>query len=131
MPLPGIAGMIRTINIAGPVVTINPDSVVDNHYGLPSYAERVFTLVSLIGIPSSWVWSIIAGTGSIISGGSTSTATIRTTGACTIRCVATIAGVGYSPEATMLYDPGTVGGGGGGGGGGGFGGGGGGGGELY
>ena len=113
MPLPGIAGIIRSVSQAGPVVSISPDSVNDTHYGAPAYAERAFTAMSSIGVPTSYLWSIASGTGSIISGGTTATATIRTTGACTIRCAIVIGGVTYSPEAAMLYQPGTLGGGGG------------------
>lgn len=109
MPVPGIAGMAPSaVAPAGPQVYISPDSVFDNHAGVPHYAEAAFNLVSLIGAPTAYVWSVVAGTGTIQSGQGTATATIRTAGACIIRCTATIGGGGYNPEASLTYEPGEV-----------------------
>ncbi len=109
MPIPGIMGFPRgSVQPAGPVVTISPESVVDNHYGPPAYAQRAFTLMSLIGTPSSYTWSIVAGSGSIQSGAGTEIATYRTSNTCVIRCAAVIDGITYTPEATLFYEPGQV-----------------------
>lgn len=116
MPIPGIAGMPPiVVAAAGPQVFITPANAFDNHAGAPFYAEANFTLTSLIGAPSAYVWSIVAGTGTIQAGQGTATATIRTAGACVIRCKATIGGGDYNPEASFTYEPGEVGDGGGGG----------------
>lgn len=111
MPIPGIMGMPRSsVNPAGPVVTISPESVTDNHYGPPAYAQQAFTLVSLIGTPTSYTWSVIAGSASIQSGAGTDTCTFRTSSTCVVRCAAVIGGVTYSPEASLFYEPGESGG---------------------
>jgi hypothetical protein len=109
MPVPGLTGfMPQTAVPAGPQVYINPASRFDNHAGGPFYAEGNFTLVSNVGVPTAYVWSIIAGTGTVQAGQGTATATIRTTGACVIRCKATIGGGDYNPEASLTYEPGEV-----------------------
>lgn len=117
MPLPGIQGFPpQAVAQAGPTVYISPADVYDNHSGTPFYAEAAFSVVSLVGTPSAYVWSIISGNGSVQAGQGTATATIRTNGACVIRCQATIGGGAYNPEATLTFESGGGGGGGGGGG---------------
>lgn len=113
MPLPGIAGMPPTaVAQAGPTVFITPADDFDNHSGAPFYAEAEFTVTSLVGAPTAYVWSIVAGTGTVQAGQGTANATIRTHGACVIRCKTTIGGGDYNPEASFTYEPGDVGGGG-------------------
>lgn len=110
MPVPGISGVFPGGGAvqAGAQVYISPPVVYDNHVGAPAYAEAAFTLVSLVGTPSAYTWSIIAGTGTVQSGQGTATATIRTSGACIIRCTATIGGGDYNPQASLTYEPGEV-----------------------
>jgi hypothetical protein len=74
MPVPGLTGfMPQTAVPAGPQVYINPASRFDNHAGGPFYAEGNFTLVSNVGVPTAYVWSIIAGTGTVQAGQGTAT----------------------------------------------------------
>ncbi len=110
MPVPGLFGMPRSsVNPAGPVVTIWPETITDNHFGTPNYAQHSFTLMSLIGAPASYAWSIVAGIGSFTSGQGTATITVRTNSTCVVQCAVDIGGVIYTPEASLFYEPGEIG----------------------